>query len=128
MQNSNILREHIRRLSFFYPVAADDALRFIVVRSFRLPSGYSTSSTSVLLSIPEDYPLSPPGLRNAKIYIPADLRYCGQELKDVHEDVTPEWGNWSWFCYERICWNPKRDDLLVILELVRMNLTDPPTR
>jgi ubiquitin-protein ligase len=109
-----------------------DGYEFVVVAGFKLPPGYNVPLTSILLEIPSDYPLSPPGIGNNKAYISPHLRYNGRQLRDVHSNLSPSYptlgfGPWAWLCYTEIRWNPVGDDLIRFLEMMRADLTNPPT-
>ena len=77
--------------------------------------------------MPRDYPLCPPGI-GTHTYVSPDLQFNGRQLRDVHAGVTPGWGRWAWLCYQSIHWDPHRDDLVTFMEMVRADLTNPPTR
>jgi len=102
-----------------------DNYSWVVAHGVILPFGYNWATTQILFLIPWDYPTTPPGLTTQDgIYLPRGLRYFGRVIRDYHEHIT--WGNnWCWFCYKRIRWNPYRDDLITILEMVRTDLQNP---
>lgn len=124
---SPILSRHLLILSHAYTIALDDDLRWFIAHNFRLPLGYDRPETSVLVTLPRDYPISPPGLGNSRVYLPPDLLYHGEELQDLHPSDAPAWGEWAWFCYQDIRWDPRRDNLMTFLEMVRADLTNPST-
>lgn len=119
------LRKDLRELSYVYPVALDDDGDFLLVKNFNLPPGYNRDYISVLLKIPRDYPESPPGVGNAKVYVPEGLTFHGRTPDDYHEESGPT-EDWAWWCYERIDWNPCKDNLITFFELFRAHVTDPP--
>jgi hypothetical protein len=110
-----------------YSLEVTDDYRFVIVHGFRLPPGFNWSTTDMLVEIPSDYPCSPSGVGCSRIYVPKGIRYWGYRLRDCHEGVTPGWGNWAWLCYRHIQWDPHSDDLVKFMEMVRADLTDPPT-
>jgi hypothetical protein len=114
-------------LSVGYLLSVSSDFRWIIVRDFRLPPGFNYFCTDVLVEIPQDYPCSPPGVA-AHVYLSPKLRFKGQELQDLHEGTTPGWGDWAWFCYSKIDWDPNRDDLIKFMEMVRADLTNPGTK
>jgi len=120
--NIGILEEDVRALSYVYPVALDDAHRHIVLKDFNLPPGYNFVSIPVLLKLPKDYPESPPGVGDSGVFVPAALQYHDKRPKDLHNNVDPS-GYWAWWCYERIEWDPCRDDLITFFELLRAHMT-----
>ena len=126
--NLGILRRQVKALSAAYPLRVRNDYGCIVVREFRLPPGFNRPRTEVLMGIPSDYPCSPPGIGKHRIYVPRDLRYRGRRLADLHSETTPGWGSWAWLCYQWIKWNPHRDNLLSLMEMVRADLTNPSTR
>ena len=124
--------QSLDELSHFFPLWVDDAYRFVIVQKVKLPTGYNQQKTSILVELPADYPSSPPGIGKYRIYVSPTLRFYGRRLKDVHEGttpiyLTPGFGPWAWFCYQTINWDPLEDDLIVLLEMIRADLTDPPT-
>jgi hypothetical protein len=127
MNNLSILARDLKNLSMVYSVQASDDWRWIEVGGVRLPPGFNYTYTEILIDAPRDYPLMPPGVATP-LYVRPYLLFSGQPLADVHPDTTPGWGNWAWFCYRRIDWNPHRDNLITFMEMVRADLTDPPTR
>jgi hypothetical protein len=75
------------------------------------------------VEIPDDYPESPPGVGGSHILVPSDLRFRGREPKDFHPWAGPD--GWAWWCYERIDWDPCRDNLITLLEVIRAHMTHP---
>ena len=123
-----LLKDHLRRVSYGYPITVSDDYSWVIVRSFKLPPGFNRYSTEVLVKIPSDYPLSPPGIGSARVYLPKTLRFNGREMYDLHPNTGPGWGDWAWFCYEHIRWDPNRDNLVKTLEMIRADLTSPKTK
>lgn len=126
--NRSVLGDHLKLLSLAYPLSISEDQRYLIVHNFKLPPGYERHYMDILLEIPEDYPLSPPGLGSSRIYVPSPLRYDGRPLSDVYEGVAPGWGDWAWFCYQWIQWDPNQDDLVNLLEMVRADLSQPTTK
>lgn len=124
---SAILSRHLRILSHAYTIVVDDDSRWFIAHNFRLPPGYDRAETSVLVTLPHDYPISPPGIGDSRVYLPPDVLYRGMDLRDLHPSDAPAWGEWAWFCYQEIRWDPARDNLMTFLEMVRADLTNPPT-
>jgi hypothetical protein len=127
-----MLRRHLIELSNRYPLWLDDREQFVIVE-IRLPPGMNFLKTKLLIEIPKDYPFSPPGIGNYQVYVPRSLRYCGRELKDLHPDIqpafdTPGFGPWAQLCYRKIQWCLGRDNLFTFVEMVRTDLTTPPTQ
>ena len=123
---------HLRALSAAFPLWVGDDDEFVIVSGMKLPPGYNESSTNLLIDLPSDYPFSPPGVGDNRVYLPPTLRLRRRKLKDLHEDrtpgfSTPGFGPWAWFCYERVDWSPQRDDLITFVEMVRADLTNPET-
>lgn len=121
-----LLDRHLQALAVAYPLRVAENGEWLMVSGFRLPPGHNSASTDMLAEIPADYPISPPGV-GSRLYLPRWLRFRGRKLRDLHENVTPGCPNWAWFCYQWIQWDPCRDDLIAFLEMVRADLTDPPT-
>jgi hypothetical protein len=104
----------------------------LVIAVLNLPPRFNRSSTELLLQIPADYPLSPPGVGSNRVYVHPDLRFDGRKLADLHEGrapdfATPGHGPWAWLCYHEVRWAPERDDLVKFIEMVRADLTQPNT-
>ena len=118
------LRKDLRELSYVYPVALDDDCESILVSHFNLPPGYNARYISILLKLPRDYPESPPGVGDAKVYVPKGLKFNGRIPEDYHEGSGPT-EDWAWWCYERIDWNPCKDKLITFFELLRAHMTNP---
>lgn len=126
-QNMHILTQHLQTLAVAYGLSTSEDYRYVWLSGFRLPPGFNYRATDVLLTLPGDYPLSPPGIGDSRVYVSPHLRFAGRRLQDLHENVTPGWGDWAWLCYQRIDWHPWQDDLAKFLEMVRADLTNPPT-
>jgi hypothetical protein len=125
--NNYVLEEHLRGLSVAYSVSVSDDNRWIIVRNFKTPPGFNQYYIDILIRVPKDYPVSPPGT-GSRVYIPSGLRFKGKKLADVYPDVNPGWGSWAWFCYQNIKWDPTRDDLVKFMEMVRLDLTNSKTK
>jgi hypothetical protein len=121
--NIHRLKKDIEELSYVYPVALDDDLKSLRVGDFNLPLGYNYDSISILLRIPKQYPEEPPGVGDARVFVPNNLRYKGRKPKDFHDDCGPK--GWAWWCYLWIDWDPCRDNLITFFELLRAHLTNP---
>jgi len=125
--NHAILDEHLKALSQNHVLSVSDDARWLVVHEFALPPGYSRASTNILIEIPRDYPLTPPGVA-CRTYIDPDLRFRGETLRDLYARDVPPWGRWGWLCYQDIRWNPHRDNLLTFIGMLRTDLTRPRIR
>jgi hypothetical protein len=121
-----ILERQLELLAVAYTARLSSDGRYLCIYDFLLPPGYDRPTTEVLIELPSDYPLSPPGVAH-RIYLPPSLRFQDRRLDDLHPNVTPGWGSWAWFCYRRIDWDPGRDDLVGFLEMMRADLTNPKT-
>jgi hypothetical protein len=113
-----------------FPLWVDDHYRFVIVEGVQLPCGYNQQTIPVLIELPKRYPMTPPGVGGNRVYVPRKLRYRHSKIEDVHLGVgpwfkTPGWRSWAWLCYERIDWNPWRDNLITFIEMLRANLTNP---
>ncbi len=127
-----ILHDHLTGLSRYFHLALDDWYRFVVVRGVTLPPGFNRATTDVLIEFLPDYPVTPPGAGDSRVFVNAGLRFRGRQLVDYHEPAgtkypTPGFGPWAWLCYMDIHWNPFRDDLIRFIEMLRADLTNPPT-
>ena len=125
-RNAAILEEHLRVLSIGYPLSISDDGEWVIVHGFKLPPGYDRASTNVLVQIPADYPMVPPGV-DSGVYIPLDVRFGGRKLRSVYKRSAGGWGEWGWLCYKWIRWDPCSDNLVTLMEMIRAHLTNPPT-
>jgi len=117
------IKTDIQELSHEYPVSYDDVTNAIAVHGVRLLRGYTPSSIDIMIEIPSDYPLSPPGVGGTSIYLPDELRYRGQEIEDLHPRSENRFNRqWAWFCYEHIDWNPLNDKLITLLGRIQADL------
>ncbi|HML74400.1 MAG TPA: E2/UBC family protein [Anaerohalosphaeraceae bacterium] len=122
------LIEDLEILSLGYDISVEDNGERIIIHNFKLPPGYNYNTTEVLIMIPDDYPVKPPGIGSDRIYLPADLRFHGKKLDEFRDHHDPDLGDWGWFCFENIDWDMTRDDLNSLMEIIRTNLTNPPTQ
>ena len=127
------LQRDLANLSVAFPLLVGDESEFVIVRDVRLPAGYNRTSIDLLLELPPDYPISPPGIGSYRAYIRPGLRYRGHDLEDLHTFQTPDvdtpgFAPWAWLCYQRIDWQPHRDDLIKFVEMVRADLSQPKTK
>jgi hypothetical protein len=121
------LARDLTALTCAYRLTLSHDARRLFVHGVTLPPGHNLSQMVVFIEIPSDYPLSPPGVGKSHIYVPSHLRFQGRHLRDVHEDSVLGPMGWAWFCYRSIRWDPCQDDLIRLMELNRLFLTDPPT-
>lgn len=132
--NISTLQRQLRDLSRAYGhLWIGDDFEFVIVDGVKLPPGYNRSHTAILLKPPSDYPCSPPGIGSSQVFVSPCLRFRGRQLQDVHEDrapafETPGFGPWAWWCYEYVKWDPFRDNLITFFEMVRADMTNPPTK
>jgi hypothetical protein len=125
-----MLDEELQQLSRGFELWIDDDSHFVILGGVKLRPGYNAPETQLLIEIPQDYPVSPPGIGASRVYVPATLNYRGRRLRQVHEQQrpnfeTPGFGPWAWWCYCQIAWDPTRDDLTKFVEMVRADLSNP---
>ena len=127
LRASPFLLKHLRELSYVCRIDLAVDGSYVVVHDVNLPPGYNYSTISILVEIPSDYPLSPPGIGDNRIYFPRNIRFQNQKLDDLHESSSPFEGDedWAWFCYSHIAWDPNYDDLTTLLEMIRADLNNP---
>lgn len=125
--NAAILDEHLLVLSIGYPLSISDDRKWLVVHEFKLPPGYNRTHTDVLVEIPADYPLTPPGV-TSRLCVAPDLRYREQVIRSYDVKDVPGLGEWAWLCYRGIRWKPCSDNLVTLMEMLRADLTNPPVR
>ncbi len=119
---------HIDALSYACPVDVSEDGSHIKVHDVHLPTGYNLSRIPILIEIPPDYPLSPPGVGSHRIFVPSSLRYHGRKPGDLHEGSNfRDDPYWAWWCYENIKWDPNYDDLIVLIEMIRADMKNPKT-
>jgi hypothetical protein len=124
----SILHRHLADLSRAYRLWIGDGDEFVIITGVNLPPGHNMAQTDLLVELPSDYPLSPPGVGDSRIFVPAGIRRQGRQLRHVHEGTTPDFetpkfGPWAWWCYSHISWDPCRDNLIKFVEMVRADFT-----
>lgn len=125
---SDVLQEHLRQVARAYLIEVSDDRRWMKVGGFQLAPGFDRRETTLLIGIPHDYPLTPPGILPSGVYVPSDLRFRGRPLADATPQRATWLAGWSWLCYQLIRWNPNGGDtLLRFLEMLRVDLTSPRT-
>jgi hypothetical protein len=117
-----VLLTHLRDLSHIHSVDVREDYSVVLVRGFETPPGYTPRFIDIRIEIPEDYPASPPGLIPNHIYVPAELRLHGEEPEDFHPTSSPD--GWAWWCFEKIDWDPCEDDLITLMELLRLTMSE----
>ena len=120
-----MLTRHLRELSLACSIVASRDLSVVIIQDVKLSPGWNRSQTQMLVQIPEDYPLSPPGTAGSYIYVEAGLRFGGRRPADYTEGHRFAGIKWAWWCYENIGWDPLRDNLVTLLERVRADLSNP---
>jgi hypothetical protein len=124
------LEHDVGLLSQCFSISLDESYQFVIVQGVMLPPGYNRDTINVLIELPADYPLSPPGLGDCLVYVSAGLLFHGRKLAMYWEQNVPEYpthgfGPWAWLCYEMISWDPESDDLITFVEMLRADLTNP---
>ena len=123
-----ILARHIKQLSYACTIDLADDLSYVVIKGVLLPPGYNYARIPVLVEIPSDYPLSPPGIGDSRIYMPSDIQFRGKKLRDFNPTINfRKDKRWGWFCYQEINWDPSVDNLIKLLEMIRADLHNPET-
>lgn len=134
MRNVALIRRNMKVLSaagFF--VEASQSCEWVCVHGVDLPGrrglwtdhfGRVVCETSVLIDIPYDFPMSPPGVGfshpSRAIHLPR-IYYKGKLMSDFY---TCKHDPWCWFCFQRIDWDPWHDNLLTLVALVEASITD----
>ena len=126
------LTEHLKALSQHYPLWIGHGNRFVVIGGVLLPPGFNLAWTEFLLGLPSDYPMSPLGVATSRLFVSPTLRFHRRQIKDLHPGTRPEWqtpgfGPWAWWCYEAVNWDPRRDNIITFMEMVRADMTNPRT-
>jgi hypothetical protein len=125
MLHPHLVEKHICQLSCRYVVRARSDLSAIRVEDFNTPPGYNFPLIDVLLPLPEDYPASPPGVGNSHVYVPVGLLYHGRKPNDYHDYMASPPPGYAWWCYEKIDWDPCKDNLITFFEMLRMHMSNP---
>jgi len=85
--------------------------------------GRVIAKTSVLIDIPYDFPLSPPGIGHSHptraIHLPR-IYYNGRKMKDLYDCVHEPW---AWLCFQSMRWDPEQDNLLSLLALIEASIS-----
>lgn len=89
MYNPRLQRD-LANLSRAFELWVGDEYEFVIVRGVRLPEGFNRTNIDLLIDLPTDYPVSPPGVGSYRVYINPELRYRGRALEDLHAYRTPE--------------------------------------
>lgn len=121
--NKSILSRHLWELAHFYRVQCDNNLEWLLLKDYTVPPGYNWQLIDILSEIPPDYPESPLGVGDSRVYVPSGLKFHGRTPPDYHEGIGPK--GWAWWCYESIDWDPCRDNLITFFEIVRAHMTNP---
>jgi hypothetical protein len=134
MRNSALIRRNIDILSekgFF--VESPQNYEWVCVHGLDLPGtpgswtdkqGNVVFETSVLIDIPYDFPISPPGVGfshpSRAIHLPL-IYYNRYKMSDFYTCVHDPW---CWFCFQSIDWDPMQDNLLTLLALVEASISE----
>lgn len=134
MRNRRLLRRNVDEvLARGYEAETPWNLSWVCVHGVALPGvdtgrwtdhdGKVIVRTSVLIDIPYDFPLSPPGIGYAHptraIHLPR-LYYNGGRMKDLHDCAHHPW---CWLCFRSMRWDPGHDNLLSLLALVEASIS-----
>jgi ubiquitin-protein ligase len=133
MRNTALIQRNINRLcQAGFDVEAPPDHEWVVIHGVELPDpgawtdqyGNALYHTSILIDIPYDFPMSPPGVGtshpNRAIHLPLIL-HNGNVMSDFHECQHDPW---RWFCFEWMEWNPWHDDLLTVVALVEASISE----
>jgi len=134
MSNRRFLRRNLEELlSRGYQVETPWTMNWVCVHGVALPGtttgkwtdheGRMIVEASVLIDIPYDFPLSPPGIGHSHparaIHLPR-IYYNGGKMKDLYDCVHEPW---AWLCFQSMRWDPERDNLLSLLALVEASIS-----
>ena len=123
-----ILRD-IRKLEQLgFEVEHNQNFSWVHVKNLELPRGKWTSENglllkeiSVLVQIPPDWPLHPPGVGlshpSFAIHIPY-LAYNGRKIRDLHKCQHYPW---YWMCFEEIYWKSEYG-LIGLLQIIEKSI------
>lgn len=134
MRNRFLIKSNINQLhSNGFSVEADANYEWVCVHGLDLPGPYGAwtdkqnriiTQTSVLIDIPYDFPMSPPGVGfghpERAIHLPY-LLFNGGQMKDFYECKH---NPWCWFCFQKIDWDRNEDNLLTLIMLVEASISD----
>ena len=134
MRNINLIEANASKLTGLgYQVQISSDYDWVVVYGQDLPGesgkwtdaqGRVVDKTSVLIDIPLDFPMSPPGVGfnhpTRAIHLPL-LYYKGRMMADFYKcNHTP----WYWLCFQKLDWNPATDNLLTLIGLVEVSISE----
>ncbi len=114
----------VAKLMCAYDVTFSDDYGTLYIYDFQMPPGWNKKQIQMEITIPSDYPISPPGVGDSELYIPNGLRYKGKKPADYYEK-RPHDRSKAWWCYQSLSWEPEKDDFIAFLEMVRAHMTNP---
>ncbi len=104
-----------------------------MVNGVALPDDFNLCSTSMLMVLPPDYPVTPPGLGHHAIYLREGLSKRGYRLDHYYDhNIHCSCGQcdlskygWWWYCFKGIPgWDPRYHDLVNIVRMVQLALSE----
>jgi hypothetical protein len=134
MRNRRFLRDNLDELlARGYRVETPWNMNWVCVHGVALPGtttgkwtdheGQAIIATSLLIDIPYDFPLSPPGIGcshpTRAIHLPR-IYYNGTKMKDLYDCVHEPW---AWLCFQSMRWDPEQDNLLSLVALVEASVS-----
>ena len=125
---SDVLQRHVLTLDSSYGARMSSDGHFLRLYRCLLPPGYGRVSAEVLIDLPPDYFLCPPGFGSSRIHLPSTLRFHKCRLLHLYPEVTPGWGDWAWFSFVLRDWDSEYDDLVKFLKKLYAVLIYPETR
>ncbi len=108
----------------------------VFITDFLLPPEYSPRTTNIIINLPDNYPLTPPGISSSVgIYFRANLKRNGRELTCSRDAFHGTCGHcpermkvkgWAWWCFARFeGWDPTKDDLVKIILILKDTIENP---
>ncbi|PQP35721.1 hypothetical protein C6A37_01175 [Desulfobacteraceae bacterium SEEP-SAG9] len=133
MRNKELIRHNINNLvRAGFDVESANDYSWVCVRGIDLPGSYGSwtlkgltvTTTSALIDMPFDFPMSPPGVGishpTRAIHLPLIL-YNGKLMNDFY---MCKHDPWYWFCFQQMSWDSRNDNLLTLVALIEASISD----
>ncbi len=115
-QHVNSLREHA---GYAVDLVEADGLQNVIIKGYPLPSGYTKTSSDLLIRLDKAYPNSKPDM----FWLEHDVLLVGGGIPKSAENMLDALGRkWRRFSWHFANWNPATGDLLFFLTFVETRL------
>jgi hypothetical protein len=103
-------------------VLIQDGHRAGVLTRIPLSEPFNVRSSDLFLEFNDAaariYPQAPP----TRVFVTSKLRFEGRRLKDHHRNTSLAELGFAWLCFSRIDWDPNKDDLVTMIDVVWLRL------